>query len=146
MLENIENKESLINQPSTSVNYKISWNHPKLLGLTSSKLTIQPRYTFQQFQAPRTVLPESLIDGSEPISVNSEIFDFKAAPAGYFLLTISWRFKWENLSGSIAVNNLLNTRYRSYLNEMRYFADEPGRNILFTLNYLFKAKKNGSSK
>jgi iron complex outermembrane receptor protein len=143
---NIGNKESLINQPSTSVNYKISWKQPKLLGLTSSKLTIQPRYTFQQFQAPRTVLPESLIDGSEPISVNSEIFDFKAAPAGYFLLAISWRFKWENLSGSIAVNNLLNTRYRSYLNEMRYFADEPGRNILFTLNYLFKAKKNGSSK
>lgn len=139
---NIEDNESLINQPSISVNYKLSWKHPKLWKLESSKFTIKPSYTFQQFQAPRTISPESLVDGSVPLSADSEIFDFKDAPEGYFLLDVSWNFKWKSLSGSISVNNVLNTRYRSYLNEMRYFADEPGRNILFTINYLFKAKND----
>ena len=69
------------------------------------------------------------------------IFDFKDATEGYFLLDIGWRFSYKDLSASVTVNNLLNTRYRDYLNDMRYFADEPGINVLFTLNYLFKSKK-----
>lgn len=139
---NIDQKESLINQPPISINYKLTWKLRKLWKLESSKLTVQPSYTFQQFQAPRTITPESLIDGSVPIAVDSEIFDFIDAPSGYFLLDVAWNFKWRNWSGSISVNNLLNTRYRSYLNELRYFADELGRNVLFTINYSFKAKKN----
>ena len=72
----------------------------------------------------------------------SEIFDFKAAPNGYFMLKISWQYEWKNFNGSITVNNVLNTSYRDYLNEMRYFADAPGRNIFFNLNYKFKSSKS----
>ena len=72
------------------------------------------------------------------LTTDSEIFDFAAATDGYFLLDLSWTFKRKNLSGGITVQNLLNTRYRDYLNEMRYFADESGRNLLFTLKYTLK--------
>ena len=71
------------------------------------------------------------------ITPESEIFDFLDAPDGYFLLDISWNYKWKNLNGSIAAQNVLNTSYRNYLNELRYFADDLGINIHFTLNYNF---------
>jgi iron complex outermembrane receptor protein len=143
---NINKKEALINQPPISVSYKLTWAHQKLWKFKSSKLSIRPSYTFQQFQAPRTISPEDLIDRSTVINSNSEIFDFIDAPKGYFLLDATWSFKRKNISASITVKNLLNTSYRDYLNEMRYFADEPGRNILFTVNYLFKSKKEGKLK
>ncbi|MFS4468408.1 TonB-dependent receptor [Maribacter sp. 2210JD10-5] len=138
---NIGDNEPLINQPPITTSFELQWDHGKLWELESSKLTIRPSYTFQQFQAPRTVSPESLVDGSAVITTNSEIFDFIDAPKGYFLLDLTWRFKWKSLNVGITAQNLLNTNYRDYLNEMRYFADEPGRNILFNLNYSFKTKK-----
>lgn len=139
--KNLSKNESLINQPPISLSYNLNWNQQKLWKLKSSKLFIKPSYTFKQYLAPKTVRPENLIDGSVIITSDSEIFDFKDAPEGYFILDIGWRFNYKDLSASITVNNLLNTRYRDYLNEMRYFADEPGINLLFTLNYLFKSKK-----
>ncbi len=138
--KNLTKNESLINQPPISLSYQLNWNQQKFWKLESSKLTIKPSYTFQQYQAPRTVRPEDLIDGSVEITADSEIFDFKDAPDGYFLLDVAWSFSHKNLSASITARNILNTRYRDYLNEIRYFADEPGINVLFTLSYLFKHK------
>ncbi len=135
---NIGEDEPLINQPPISTNLEFQWDQGKLWFFESSKWSLRPSYTFRQFQAPRTVSIESLVDESEIITEDSEIFDFIDAPDGYFLLDASWNFKWKNLSGGITAQNLLNTSYRNYLNEFRYFADEPGINILFNLNYSFK--------
>ena len=138
---NVERDETLINQPPITVNYRLNWNQGSLGFLESSTLSIAPSYTFQQFQAPRTISPEVLVNNPELITPDSEIFDFADAPDGYFLLDASWTFGWKSISGSISVNNLFNTRYRNYLNDLRYFADEPGRNILFNLSYNFGASK-----
>ncbi len=139
---NIGDNEPLINQPPVSTSYQLQWDQGKVWLFDSSRWSIRPSYTFNQFQAPRTVSIESLLDGSEVITSDSEIFDFKDAPESYFLLDLSWNFNWKNLSGGITVQNIFNTSYRNYLNELRYFADEPGRNILFTLNYQFKSRKS----
>jgi len=138
---NIERDEPLIEQPPISTSFQLQWNHKKFWKFETSQLTLKPSYTFQQFQAPRAVSPESLINGTEVVTTESEIFDFIDPPEGYFLLDLAWNFKWENLNASITVQNLLNTQYRNYLNDLRYFADEPGTNFLFTLNYTFNAKK-----
>ena len=140
--KNIIENVPLINQPPISTSLEIQWDQGKVWGFKTSKWIIRYSYTFRQLRAPRTVLPQSLIDGSKIITIDSEIFDFMNAPRDYFLLNLSWNFKWKNLSGSIAAQNLLNSRYRDYLNEMRYFADDLGRNLLFTLNYSFKGKNN----
>ncbi len=132
---NVERDETLIEQPPISTSFQLRWKHRKFWNLESSNLSIKSSYTFQQFQAPRTVSPESLIDGTEVVTTESEIFDFIDAPDGYFLLDVAWNFGWKNLNGSIIVQNLLNTQYRNYLNDLRYFADEPGINFLFALNY-----------
>jgi iron complex outermembrane receptor protein len=60
--------------------------------------------------------------------------DYKLPPAGYALLgleagtTVHWgRLPLEV---SVAGSNLLNQRYRDYLNRYRYFTDEMGRNVI----------------
>ncbi len=134
---NIGENEPLIDQPPIVTNLQLQWDQGKLWLFESSKWSIKPSYTFRQFQAPRTVTPESLVDGSEVVTVDSEIFDFADAPEGYFLLDVAWNFKWKNINGNLTAQNVLNTSYRNYLNELRYFADEPGINVLLALNYQF---------
>jgi iron complex outermembrane recepter protein len=67
--------------------------------------------------------------------------DFIPAPEAYLLFGA--RFSLERQFGSqrilayLQVENILNTRYRDYLNRLRYFADDLGRNISLgvTINY-----------
>ncbi len=132
---NIDKNEALINQPPITTSYKLVWKTKKFWKVQSSQFSIKPSYTFQQFQAPRTVRPDELINGSVTITPESAIFDFRDAPEGYFLLDIAWKFKFKRFEANLAVQNVLNTRYRNYLNEMRYFANEPGINFLFSINY-----------
>lgn len=61
--------------------------------------------------------------------------DYKAPPDGYSLVNLhgSTTIHWgkQDLVVSIGVRNLLDHAYRDYLNSMRYFTDEMGRNINF---------------
>lgn len=139
---NIELNEPLINQPPIQLNYELKWKKKDFWRFESTSISLVPTYTFQQFQAPRTVTPTELIERDVIINAQSEIFDFTDAPDGYFLLAIAWNFEWNRFSGGIRIENALNTAYRDYLNEMRYFADEVGRNVIFNLNYTFKSEKN----
>ncbi len=67
--------------------------------------------------------------------------DYAAAPAGYTLfglaLETTIRFGEDEINIGVGVDNLFNTTYRDYLNRLRYFADEMGRNIQVRCNYVF---------
>ncbi|MEM8509731.1 MAG: TonB-dependent receptor [Bacteroidota bacterium] len=139
---NIGDDEPLINQPPITTNLSIQWDQGKFWVFDSSRWTLRPSYTFEQFQAPRTIPIANIVDGSADVTLDSEIFDVLDPPEGYFLLDLAWNFRLKNFSGSIAAQNLLNTSFRSYLNDLRYFADEPGRNIIVSLNYQFKSSKS----
>jgi iron complex outermembrane recepter protein len=59
--------------------------------------------------------------------------DYKVPPAGYGLLNFNAATNFAagktKITLGITVKNVLNTVYRDYLNSMRYFTDEVGRNI-----------------
>jgi len=134
--KNIGENEPLIYQPPIHTNLELQWNQGEFLFFDNSSWSISPSYTFEQFQAPRTISLEDLGSGAVQVNTQSEIFDFTDAPEGYFLLDLSWNFEWKKFNGGITVQNILDNSYRNYLNDFRYFADEPGRNIIFTLNYI----------
>ena len=135
--QNVDDNEPLIDQPPINLSTEFTWKTPVFAGLKSSRLTFHTTYTFRQFQAPRTVTPEEIINGEVQITPDSEIFDFANAPEGYFLSNLTWEWNKGKFGGQLEVRNIFNTSYRDYLNLLRYFADEPGRNILITLNYTF---------
>ncbi len=67
--------------------------------------------------------------------------DFLPPPSGYFLVNGLLRMKWKQKNGHdlqllIRGENLLNLTYRDYMNRLRYFADEPGRNLTMTFQIL----------
>ncbi|WKK59929.1 TonB-dependent receptor [Sphingobacterium sp. BN32] len=67
--------------------------------------------------------------------------DFIAPPAAYHLfhLHASRTFQIQNnkLTSSLAVENLLNTEYKDYMDRFRYYAHRPGRNIKLSISYKF---------
>ena len=134
---NVERNEPLINQPPLQINAKFAWNTPVFAGFDGSKLSLKTLYTFRQFQAPRTITPQELISNKVQVNLRSEIFDFKDAPEAYFLANLLWEWKRGKIGGQVEVRNLFNASYRDYLNQMRLFADEQGRNFILILNYRF---------
>ena len=66
--------------------------------------------------------------------------DFLPAPAGYALLDtrLGRTLRWRNdrrLTILLEAENVLNARYRDYLDRQRYFADAPGRSLNIRLSY-----------
>lgn len=59
-----------------------------------------------------------------------EEVDFLPPPDGYFLLNAEAKLRFqlfgEDVTFFTSANNILNTRYRNYLNRWRYFSDEMG--------------------
>jgi iron complex outermembrane receptor protein len=63
--------------------------------------------------------------------------DYMAAPAAYFLLQAEAgtyvKIAKQDVLITLTGQNLLNTRYRDYLDRFRYYADAAGRNIILRL-------------
>lgn len=73
--------------------------------------------------------------------------DYMAPPEEFGLLSLETgsiiRFSKQELRISFAVNNVLNTAYRDYLDRFRYYTDAPGRNFLLKLKMplnIYKSK------
>jgi iron complex outermembrane receptor protein len=136
--KNLNKNGKLINQPPIKISNNFVIKTNKFWNINFSEVSILPSYTFKQFQVPKTISPEQFTDGSLTTIDYSEVFDIKDAPDGYFLFNLTWKIKKNNLSTSLIIKNLFNKKYRNYLNQMRYFADEPGRNFVINFSYLFK--------
>lgn len=81
----------------------------------NSKLSFKSRYTCKA---------QGLASGS----------DYVAPPPAYWLCSLWWQtgINWQGVHWEfqVGIDNLLNTKYRDYLNRYRYFANEPGRNVV----------------
>jgi iron complex outermembrane receptor protein len=68
--------------------------------------------------------------------------DFAPPPAAYVLWDLNAGTSWQVSSGSklnlsVSIQNLLDTSYRDYLNRLRYYAHEMGRNVSLRANWTF---------
>jgi iron complex outermembrane receptor protein len=101
-------------------------------------VTLTGQAVFEQTRAPRTILPRDVTE--EALTEN---FDFMPAPDPYVLVKLetgsTLTLENRDLTVSFAVENLLDRSYRNYMNRLRYYADEAGRNISIRLNYKFHA-------
>jgi iron complex outermembrane recepter protein len=94
-----------------------------------------------------------LVLGAEDIYVAKQNdvpagYDFAPPPNAYNLIDAHIGFKLlinkTDADFDIAANNLTNVAYKDYLDRFRYFADEPGRNIIFRLRVPFKILTNNN--
>ncbi|MEQ8627849.1 TonB-dependent receptor [Ekhidna sp.] len=100
-------------------------------------LTLYPSWTARQTHQP-TVIPAEAFAGSEEILFDrTGTFDFLTSPEAFFLINASLKYERDNLTARIAGENLLNTSYRRYTDQSRYFADDLGINFKLFLSYSF---------
>jgi iron complex outermembrane receptor protein len=124
--------EPLINMPPVNTKNEISYNNKKLKNL---KISLQSEYVFAQNEFPNNNFEVYL-----PITETYEEVDISSTPDAYHLLNLnaSMDFKTSkksSLTVGLGINNLFNTSYRNYLNLLRFYSDDMGRNFLLNLKF-----------
>ena len=121
--------EPLINMPPVSTVNGVVYQNSDARNL---RLQLQSRYVFRQNE-----FPNNNFDVFIAATQATETVDVSTPPAAYHLLNFDSSIDFRIGRGSalrvgLGVTNLLNTSYRDYLNRLRYYADNLGRN--FTIN------------
>jgi iron complex outermembrane receptor protein len=129
-------KDFFAGQPPANIRYDFTYR-PRIRPFSSSEITIFGGYTFRQFQAPRVIPVQDLIDAEpgDDLFTDQSDFDILPPPDGYFLVDLSWTSNIKRFGFQFQVKNVFNTRYRNYTDRMRYFADDLGRNAIVGLSY-----------
>uniref|UniRef100_UPI0030DC9871 TonB-dependent receptor n=1 Tax=uncultured Planktosalinus sp. TaxID=1810935 RepID=UPI0030DC9871 len=125
-----ENNKPLISMPPANLSNVLQYKNESLNNL---KLRLESNYVFRQNEYPDTNFEVFL-----PISETIEILDLSSPPEAYHLIHFNADadfkvFGETGLSLGLTVNNLFNTSYRDYLNRLRFFADDLGRNIVLRI-------------
>ena len=128
------NDKPLINMPPVNLKNQISYNIPKLNNLN---LSLESEYVFRQNEYPNNNFEVFI-----PTENTYELLDTSTPPNAYHLLNFasSIAFKAENGGNykiNLRVENLLNNLYKNYLNRLRYFTHEMGRNIILSVSYSY---------
>ena len=127
--------------PPLNLAYGITYQQIGFGPFSSSEMGIDLSYFFEQFNAPRVItvreLQEASANGEDIFAVDDSDFDFMAAPEGYFLMNFIWRSNIKSFEFLFKVENLLNNSYRSYTDQLRYFADDVGINYHLSFKYKF---------
>ena len=120
--DDITNNISLVNIPADNIFASVNYSFSDMRSWKNNFLSLNGNYTFKQWRI-------------------TEDQDFLPPPDAYFLLGLSagtsLQFKDSSLKFSFNIENLLNQKYRDYLNRLRYFADDLGINISLGVNYTF---------
>ena len=119
---NKDTDDWIIRMPADRLTNELTWNVNDFSVFAKTYLSVEMQNVFRQTRVADDA------NGKQ---------DYKEAPGGYTLLNanFSTAFKLGTIPVTLAigVNNLLNTSYRDYMNAMRYFTDEMGRNVHFRI-------------
>lgn len=129
---NQKNGEDLIDIPPLNLSNQIIIRPFKN---NSTEIHLMSDYVAEQSNFPNYNFEYSFLrDGT----IMNETIDISTPPKGYHLLGVEFHtslYKVFNLR--LNIDNLLNTDNRNYLNRLRFFAAETGRNIRLELTYSF---------
>lgn len=128
------NDVDIIDMPPFESETTLTFNKPDLNNLSLSLIS--------QAVARQNNYPDFNFETYLPTTDEFVLVDISTPPAGYHLMHFRGSFDLGisdqmDMSVGVQVNNLFNTTYRNYLNQLRYFADDLGRNLLLQLKLKF---------
>ena len=98
-------------------------------------ITLENESALAQKRFPVRNVDLNLIENGEIVT---KTLDISTPPKGYSVFHVSTGMDLlRNLNVNFRITNILNTDYREYLNRLRYFAPELGRNLILTFKYNF---------
>ena len=126
--------EPLISMPPVNINNELVYQNQKANNLT---LSFKSEYVFRQNQ-----FPDNNFDVFVALSETTETLDLSTPPNAYHLLNFNSSLDFKirenkDISLTFGIMNLLNKKYRNYLNRLRYYSNDLGRSFIFGANYKF---------
>ncbi|PIB38085.1 TonB-dependent receptor [Maribacter sp. 4G9] len=121
----------LINIPAANLNNSIEFKIPSWNNFTFG---MESQFVFEQKRFPPNITVFS------PEQQQDVLLDINTPPPAYHLLAFNAETSFslnndKDLTVGLGATNLLNTSYRDYLNRLRYFVDDMGRNINLRIIY-----------
>lgn len=130
-INDISQSQPVISIPPFQTNQKLSYIFPK----KEVRIEIENQFVASQRYFPDFNVVVNTLEGDKIVG---QLVDFSTPPKAYSLynLNISLPLKvTPKLSGQLRlmIHNITQTAYRDYLNRMRFYADEMGRNCSIQL-------------
>ncbi len=116
----------LVMIPANKLENGLKWSIPHTGSWTGTELSINHLWVGKQKRVPAN-------SNYAPPPPAYNLWSIKASSQ----LPLS---ELQSLEFSITIDNLLNTRYRDYMNRFRYYADDLGRQISLRIRYQFGSK------
>jgi iron complex outermembrane receptor protein len=131
---NLTDDEPLINIPALNTLNQIKYTNKSWYNFSAS---LQSEWVFEQNE-----FPDFNFDVLDQFTGEAFEVDISTPPPAYHLLHFYSKATFDlskktSLNVALGINNLLNTSYRNYLNQLRFFADDLGRNITLQLQFNF---------
>jgi iron complex outermembrane receptor protein len=131
--------------PSNKYEVALRYDRPALSSFRNFYIESKTKYVAKQTRAPRVItvreIKEAQEQNTDPFNGNTSNFDFMAPPDGYWLWNVSMGLSIKGKSAKydfrFSSENTLNQKYREYTNRFRYYADDLGRNVIFSLKCIF---------
>jgi iron complex outermembrane receptor protein len=126
----IENDRPLIDIPAFNTINSLNYKNERWKNFSA---TLKSEWVFEQTRFPNNNFETFIASTNETVLV-----DISTPPSAFHLLHFYTEAtfktsKHTNLNIALSINNVLDTNYRAYLNRLRYFADDLGRNIMLQL-------------
>lgn len=130
--DDLSTDEPLVLMMPTNWKNALEWNSKRK---SRFYVRFENENVFRQNRFPlRNINVTFIEDGNV---VTKEV-DYSTPPPGYTVFNASAGLDiFKNISFNFRINNLFNTEYREYLNRLRFFMQEPGRNFVATVQFKF---------
>ncbi|MCK8480676.1 TonB-dependent receptor [Psychroserpens algicola] len=125
-----DDRQPLIDMPSFNTVNTIKYSNNEWHNFSAS---IQSEWVFEQNE-----FPDFNFELENPSTGEIALLDISTPPPGYHLFHFQSEATFAlsnktNLNIALGINNIFDTSYRNYLNRLRYFADDLGRNLTLQL-------------
>lgn len=108
-----------------------------LIQMPSNRIEGDIRYAFNTLKCKDAALELRYIHVMQQNRIPQNIVDYLPPPAAYHLVNADFstniQIDKKVFNVGVSIINLLNERYRDYMNRFRYYNNEPGRSINFRL-------------
>ncbi len=139
------NQDFLVFIPSNRYEVAIRFDKPVLGSFKNFYVESKIKYAAKQTRAPRVVTVREIQEAQEQdidlFADDNSNFDFLAPPPAYWLWTLaiglSIKAPKVQYDFRLSSDNTLNQSYREYTNRFRYYADDLGRNVIFSFKCIF---------
>ena len=130
--DDLSNDEPLILMMPANWRNAIEWKSEKL---SNFYLRLENENVFQQNRFP---IRNQTVDFIENGTLVTREVDYSSTPDSYTIFNAAFGVDiFKNVNFNFRINNVFNKEYKEYLNRLRYFMPEPGRNFVATVRFKF---------